>query len=165
MHSDAACPRCGRVLRVPAALTDEVVTCPSCLAMMPNPHGVRRGGLEAEVRREWSVTSVVLAVLIGLCVVGIILSWIGARATPQREQYLGQAILLALCVAGGFAILDLLVVIAIVRFAARKLTPSGSGAAAVGKALGLVLLLIGAIFGVLVLFFFACVAMLADAKV
>jgi hypothetical protein len=160
MSADVTCPRCGRALRIPATLTDEVVTCPNCLAMLPNPHGGNRGGLEAEVRREWSAASVGLAVLIGLCVAGILLLWVGIRTTPQGGHYVGRAIVLALFLAGGFAILDLLVIVALLRFLTRKLAPSGGGIAAVGKLLGLILLLIGVMFGVVVLFFVACHAML-----
>lgn len=156
MSTDVTCPRCQRNVRIPPTLTDEVVTCPACLATLANPHGVtgtRGRGIEADVRREWSAASVLLAVLIALCVVAIVL--VAAFLPDGGSWNLRVPVLLAF----GFAVLDVLVILAGLR-AMWSWAASGPRAESVGKVLALLLASVGVIVGVVILFVVACAALL-----
>jgi hypothetical protein len=105
-----------------------------------------------EVGRGLSLTSIVLAVLIGLCIVGIIVTFV---ATPPGHVA-GLEVLVVLMYF--FAFLDVLVSIAFVRSLWRW-GLSGIRAPSTVRVLGLVGLSFATVAAVVVFFFITCFAL------
>src|SRR5207245_1008065 len=107
------CLKCHTRLRVPDRVTEPTLLCPRCLGQVNNPvAGLKPSvlSLDTDVRRELNLGSIVLAVLIGACSLGVVLSLVLSRSRSVGDQ-IGLALLLMLC----FAALDVLVSIACIR--------------------------------------------------
>ncbi len=86
MSQITICPRCQGHLSVPEGITDRTLLCPRCLGSVDNSfRGVTEdyGGINTDVRREMNVGGIVLAVLIGLCLLGVFA--IAASPRPRGE--------------------------------------------------------------------------------
>jgi hypothetical protein len=73
MSQVTTCPHCHSRLRMPEGVTERTQICPHCLHSVENPlAGVQpaTAGINTDVRRDLSAGTIVLAVLIGLCVIG-----------------------------------------------------------------------------------------------
>jgi uncharacterized membrane protein len=72
MPDTLTCPRCQRRLRLREDDADALLTCPRCLAYVPNPGhaGQGRSGFDRDFRLDNRGGSVLMLVLAGLLVVG-----------------------------------------------------------------------------------------------
>jgi hypothetical protein len=149
------CPHCSTRLRVPDQITDKTLICPRCLADVANPKPgfqIRAMDLDTDVKRGLSVGTIVLLVLIGLCVLGITLSFFGLRS---GKGDLGVGLFFLFC----FGALDALVSIAIIRGLIHW-GISGVRTPSVGKVLGVVFLSLGTVVAAVIFFFFTCFGLL-----
>jgi hypothetical protein len=151
------CPYCSTQVRVPDRITDKTFICPRCLADVDNTKPgfqIQAADINTDVKRDVSIGSIVLAVLIGLCVVGVAVGF--SIPTPQ-EAY--GVFVNAVPMMFAFAGLDVLVSIAIIRGLVRW-SISGSRTPSVGKVLGITFLSLGSIVAVAIFFFGTCMALL-----
>lgn len=95
------CPHCSRRLQVSEQITNKTLICPHCLADVDNPRPgfqIPAADLHTDVKRDMSVVSTVLALLIGLCVLGIAIAFFvglqGRRMGGERGLGSGIASLL-----------------------------------------------------------------------
>jgi hypothetical protein len=168
MSQDVTCPFCGRRLSmqyVAAAGNLSAhepgggeLTCPQCLASFTPPGGVAgwsgRRSAAREVHGDASATHIGLLVFTGLCVTGILLTYLAGRS--QREPILEMFSIAVL-----FAVLDVLVFVQLgLRIWRRPLGPSRDAAQHAGKILGVVFLTIGLAVAVVVFFFAVCFGVL-----
>jgi hypothetical protein len=134
-------------------VTERSSICPHCLGAIDNPvagMAEKDYGINTDVRRDLSVGSIILGILIGLCVLGTIVAF---AATPGRGGYdkLGFALILMFI----FAALDVLVSIACIRAIIRWGT-SGVGHLSAGRVIGLTFLSLGTVVAVVIFFFVTC---------
>lgn len=151
MSHITTCPNCSTRLRVSEQITDKTMICPHCLADVDNPQPgfqIRAADIDTDVKRDVSLVSIALHVLIGLCVLGIAMAFFSPR---QGEQGLGRALWLAML----FVVLDILVGIAIIRVLVRW-GVSGVRTPSAGRVLGITFLSLGTIVAVILFFFFTC---------
>jgi hypothetical protein len=149
------CLKCHSRLRVADCVTEPTLLCPRCLARVDNPvAGVRLSlpSIDTDVRRDLGAGSIALGVLIGLCLLGVALSFVFSKRTV--ESALGFLLFMMLC----FTALDVLVSIACVR-ALWRWGMSGIRTPSVGRILGLTVLSIGTVGAVVVFFFVTCFAL------
>lgn len=158
MNRITTCPHCSTSLRVSEQITDKALICPHCLADVDNPQPgfqIRAADINTDVKRDMRAGSIVLAVLIGLCVLGIVVVCTRAALrstspsipnTPRPESLVFY-----------FAALDVLVSIAIIR--RLVLGISGVRAPSAGRALGIIFLSLGTIVAVTVFLFFTCLSL------
>lgn len=157
MSHIVTCPFCSTQVRVPERNMDKTFICPRCLADVDNSwpgSQIQVANLNTDVRRDVNVGSIVLAVLIILCVIGVVAGFL----IPTPKEAYGvfvNAVPLMFC----FALLDVLVSIAIIRALVRR-SVYGTHAPSVGKVLGIVLLSLGTIVAVIIFFFGTCMALL-----
>jgi hypothetical protein len=140
-------------LRVSEQITDKTLICPHCLVNVDNPRPgaqIQAPDLDTDVRRDVSVGSIVLAVLIGLCVLGIAIAFLSGRGMTGQSS-LSAAFAMAVL----FACLDALVSIAILRGFIRWVA-SGVRTPSIGRSLGIAFLALGTIVAVVIFFFFTC---------
>ncbi len=163
MSQIATCPHCSKRLRVSDQITDKTLICPHCLADVDNPRPgmqIRAPDLDTDVKRDVSVGSIVLAVLIGLCVLGIALAFfVGHHSQGKGEGGLGEGIFSLLLLMNCFGALDILVSIAIIRWLIRRRI-SGVREPSVGRVVGIAFLSLGTVAAVVVFFFFTCVGLI-----
>lgn len=162
MNHVTTCPHCSKRLRVPEQITDKTLICPHCLASVDNPRPaapIRAPEIDTDVKRDVSVGTIVLAVLIGLCLLGIVIAFSRYRAGGGRRPT--DPLSFALLMAFIFSVLDVLVSIAIVRGLVRWGT-SGNRGASVGKILGITLLSLGSVVAAVIFLFFTCVVLVSD---
>jgi hypothetical protein len=84
MSRITTCPHCATRLSVPEGITDKTLICPHCLADVDNAGSgsqIRAADINTDVKRDLNVGCIVLAVLIGLCVIGIAMA-IGNNSIP-----------------------------------------------------------------------------------
>lgn len=151
-----ACRHCSTSLNVPERFTDRTFLCPHCLGEVNNPwpgSSVQAPELDTDVKRDLSVGSWVLAILIGICVLGVLLTLFAPRGSETYE--IEKAIWL-MC---AFAVLDVLVSIALIRRIVRVGT-AGVHSVSVGRVIGLVLLSLGTVVAVVAFFFATCFVMI-----
>lgn len=78
------CPHCSTRLRVSEGITDETLICPHCLADVDNAWSgsqIRAADINTDVKRDMSRASTILAVVIGLCLLGIAIAlFVGLQA-------------------------------------------------------------------------------------
>jgi hypothetical protein len=166
------CPYCSTQVRVPDRQAEKTFICPRCLADVNNPPAqgtiravevepgrpasqIQRAEINTDVRRDLSVGSIVLTVLIGLCVLGI--SIVLFMSTDWGGGY--RSISIAFALMFPFAGLDVLVSIAIIRgFLRRGVFDSDNPG--FGTALGIMFLSLGTIGAVCIFFFFTCLGLL-----
>lgn len=77
MSRITTCPRCCTRISVPEGITDKTLICLRCLAEVNNPwqgSQVRADDINTEVKRDVNVGCMVLAALIGFCVLGWVLA-------------------------------------------------------------------------------------------
>lgn len=151
------CPNCSTQVRVPDRNTDKTFICPRCLADVDStwPVGpIRATSINTDVKRDVSVGSIVLAVLIILCVLGVVL--VLAIASPKSSGYGSPR---EFWLMFPFAALDVLVSIAIIRGLLRRgiFDTRNSG---FGTALGIMFLSLGTIGAVFIFFFFTCLVLI-----
>lgn len=162
MSQIATCPNCSRRLRVSEQITDKTLICPHCLADVDNPRPgtqIRAPELDTDVKRDVSVGSKIIAVLIGLCVLGIALAFfVGHHSQGKGESGLGEGIFSLLLLMNCFGALDILVSIAIIRRLIRRST-SGVPEPSVGRVIGIAVLSLGSVVAVVIFFFFTCVGL------
>jgi hypothetical protein len=152
MSRSTTCPHCSTRLRVSEQVTDKTLICPHCLADVDNPQStfqIQAADIDTDVKRGLSLGSIILAVLIGLCVLGIIMAFLALR-TGKGD--FGAGISLLFC----FALLDALVGIAIVRGLIHW-GISGVRSPSVGRVIGIVFLSLGTMVAAVIFFFFTCV--------
>ncbi len=156
MSRITTCPHCSTRIIVPEGIMYKTLICPHCLAEVNNPwpgSQIRAADLDTDVRRDVNVGSIVLAVLIGLCVLGIALAFWSSRILK------GETSIAALfCMAMLFAGLDVLVSVAIIRGLLRR-RASGIRAPSSRKVLGIVFLSFGTVVAVVIFFFFTCLGL------
>ena len=108
------CPHCSTRFNVSEQITDKTLICPHCLADVDNAgpgSPIRAADINTDVKRHLSAGSIVLAVLIGLCVLGIAIAFYVHRFRDGGEADIGHLFLIA----EFFAALEILVSIAIIR--------------------------------------------------
>jgi hypothetical protein len=152
MSRTTTCPHCSTRLRVPDGITDKTLICPHCMADMDNPQPgfqIRAADIDTDVRRDMNIVSIILAVLIGLCVLGIVIALIVPAKNGDATVFLMMS---------SFGALDVLVSIAIVRGFIRW-GASGTRGPSVGKVFGIMFLALGSIVAVVVFFFFTCLGL------
>lgn len=110
-----------------------------------------------DMKSGMSVGSIVLAVLIGLCVLGIALAFFAGLQSRsiEGEESLGAGISSLLIITTCFGALDVLVSLAIIRGPIRRRI-SVVQAPPVKRVLGITLLSLGTIVAVVIFFFFVC---------
>jgi hypothetical protein len=138
------CPHCSTRLSLSERIADKTLICPRCLADMdnawPGSH-IRADDINTDVKSDLSVGSIVLAVLMGLCVLGMAMA-IGNTAILFAER------LVNLFISG--AALLVLGCIAIIRRRGRR----GND----GETVGTVFLVLGTIVAIAIFGFFCCAA-------
>jgi len=142
MNQIVACPHCSKRLDVPECITEKTVICPHCLADVDNTQPgsqIRAADINTDVKRDLSVGSIVLAVLIGVCVLGIAIAFF----TPKEEPL--DITLLMISFIG----LDFLVSIAIMRVLIRW-GFSGVRVPSAARVFGIVLLSLGTTVAVII---------------
>lgn len=142
MNQIVICPHCSRHLRVSEQITDKTLICPQCFAEVGNPQPgsrIRAPEINIDVKRDENVGCIVLAVLFGLCVLGIAMS-----------SSFGPLIFLG--------VIGLLVIIAMFRSLLRGSAFSAQ-ASAFEKALGILFLVLGTCVAVIIFGLFACAAL------
>lgn len=142
MSRITTCPHCSTRLRVSEQITDKALICPHCLANLDNPQPgsqIRFDDINTDVKRDVSAGCIVLAVLIGLCVLGI--------ATAYFQGNPGIPLL-------GFSCAALALLVSIVIIHLR--TPARSS---VAGACSTAFLVLGAIVGIFIFFAFTCASM------
>lgn len=157
MSQITRCPQCSTRLRVSEQITDKTLICPHCFADMDNPRmggQLRATNINTDVKRGLSVGSIVLAVLISLCVLGII---VGLLIPTPPEAY--GIFVNALPLMFFFAGLDVLVSIVLIRGLIHW-SISGVRTPSVGRMLGIALLSLGSIAAIVIFFFFTCMGLL-----
>lgn len=153
MSRITTCPHCSTRLSVSDGITDKTLICPRCLADVDNARPgsqIRADDINTNVKRDVSVGSIVLAVLIGLCVLGIVVTILAPRSGGRHD--FGPLIQLAYF----FAALDAFVGIAILRGLLRWGT-SGVQSPSVARVVGIAFLWIGTFVAVIIFFFFTCI--------
>ncbi len=151
MNPITTCPHCSARLNVSEQITDKTSICPHCHADMNSPGSgfqVQPADINTNVKRGLSVGSIVLAALIGLCILGITAAYFSTR---EGERGIGRSFYLVIF----FVALDILVGIAIVRVLSRW-GSSGVRPASEARVLGIALLTLGTVLAVIVFFFFTC---------
>ena len=146
MSRITTCPHCSTRLSVSQQITDKTLICPRCLAEVDNVRStsqIQAPQLNTDVKRDLRAASIVLAVLMGLCVLGIALAIWGGMMGSGTMPSDTQAGLLYY----SFFALFVLVCIAIARGLVRR--------GRIGV-LGGILLVLGTIASVVIFFFFAC---------
>ena len=136
MSQITTCPHCSKRLRVSEQITDKTLICPHCLADVDNPQPgfqIRAGDIDTDVKRDVSAVSLVLAVLIGLCVVGVAMALF---VVPPGEE---KVVLMMF----SSAPICVLIPITIIR--------RGSA-----RTCGIVLLVLGTLMAAFIFFFFTC---------
>lgn len=139
MSHIVTCPRCSSQLRVSEQITDKTLICPRCLADMNNPWPtgqIRFADINTDVKREVNEGGIVLAVLIGLCVLGIVLM-------PTRFAYLAY-----------FGVIPVLVLSAIIRLAWKR--TSGTAVSTAQRVVSVLFIVCGTIVAIAIFVFFAC---------
>jgi hypothetical protein len=152
MNRITTCPHCSKRLRVSEQITDKTLLCPHCLAEVDNPQSgfqVPYADLDTDVKRDLSVASIVLVVLIGLCIVGII-----TAIYLFRNPSTALNVLLVSCAA-----LAVLIIVAIVRGLIRW-GRSGARAPVVAALIGIPFLVLGSIAAVILFFIVTCMNIL-----
>lgn len=165
MSTIVTCPNCKTTLRVADDVSSRGV-CPQCFAALDNSGAApvnRAPNLLRDVRRDSSMTSWILLVLIGLCVVGIAVIYAhGQGAFGNRPESLW-----ILPAAYGFGILDVLVFLAAVRPLWRVLLGGIGNASTVGtivRVIGVIVLTVGMILAIVNFFFVVCLGLAATSK-
>lgn len=77
MSRITTCPQCAKRIQVPEGITWKTLICPHCLADVDNawPRSqIRAADLNTDVKRGESMGSIILAVLMGHCVLGIVMA-------------------------------------------------------------------------------------------
>ncbi len=159
MSHIATCPHCSTRLRVADHIADRTLICPHCLAALDNPQPrtqVRATEIDTDVKRGLSAGSVVLALLIGLSIVGIVttFSYLNEKPGIPEERYV-TGFLVLFC----FFALEVLVSIAVVRGLIRWGT-SGARVPSVGKVIGITFLSLGTAAAIVIFFFVTCFGLL-----
>jgi hypothetical protein len=152
--STITCPECNARIHIPPQVGARTI-CPRCVAEIDNPDAdpaAPPAGVAREVGRGLSATSIVLAVLIGLCIVGIIVTYM---ATSPGHMAGLEVLVMSMYL---FALLDVLVSIAFVRSLWRW-GLAGIRAPSAVRVLGLVGLSIATVAAVVVFFFVTCFAL------
>lgn len=153
MSRITTCPHCSTRLSLSERITDKTLICPHCLADVDNPwprSQIRAADINTYVKRDLSAVSIVLAVLMGLCVLGIVVTILAPRSGGRHD--FGPLIQLAYF----FAALDAVVCIAILRGLLRWAT-SGVQSPSLARVVGIAFLWIGTIVAVIIFFFFTCI--------
>lgn len=153
MNRITTCPRCAARFRVSEQITDKTLICPHCLADVDNAwpgSSIRAADINTDVKRDTKVGSIVLAALLGLWVLGMVITFI-APVKHTGEAEISWLSLLMYLSAG----LAVVVGIAFVR----GLTQSGSSddrTPSAGRVLGILFLFLGTIVALALFGFFAC---------
>lgn len=149
------CPHCSARLPASEQITDTTLICPHCHSPVDNPRSgfrLRAADINTNVKRNLSVGSIILLVLIGLCVLGIAAVLVNKwRNKWTGYDKIGYAFLLMWL----FAALDVLVGIAIIRWLYLS-GFSGVRVSTVGGILGVIFLSLGLIVTVVTFFGFTC---------
>jgi hypothetical protein len=111
---------------------------------------IRAANLDTDVKRDISVGSIVLPILIGLCVLGIALAFLSSLGANG-----GASIVLAFTLLFLFAVLEVLVSIAIIRGMVRW-GISGVRSPSAARMLGITFLSLGTVAAVVIFFFCTC---------
>jgi hypothetical protein len=179
MSHITTCPHCSTPFGVSERITDKTLICPHCLADVDNARPgsqIRADDINTNVKRDLSVGSIVLAVLIGLCVFGIlgIGTVFSARRSASRVSSVSESphrfsntplpadntLDLAITLMYLVAALDVLVSIAILRGLIRW-GISGLRTPSVGKVLkvlGIAFLSLGTIVAIVIFSAVTCLS-------
>ncbi len=134
MNQITTCPHCSQCIRVSEQITDKRLICPRCLADVDNPEAgseIQAADLDTDVKQGLSRGSIVLAVLIGLCVVGIVIALL-----RFHDPFNALTLLLVSSTA-----LAVLLIIAIIRWMVRR-SRAGNGGSIVTGALGIAFIIV-----------------------
>jgi hypothetical protein len=138
MNQITTCPRCSSQLRVPEGITWKTINCPQCLAIVDNPHPgtpIQVADLNTDVKRDVKGGCIALAVLIGLCVCGILMA--------TRVAYLVY-----------FGVIPVLVLSAIIRLAWKG--TSGTAVSTAGRVVSVLFIVLGTIVAIVIFVYVAC---------
>jgi hypothetical protein len=158
MNHITTCPHCSKRLRVSEQITDKTLICPHCLANVDNPRPgvqIQAPDLDTCVKRDVSVGTIVLAVLIGFCLLGIAIAFLYDRVGGRSPT---DPISFALLMVFIFSVLEVLVSIAIVHGLVHWGT-SGNRGPSIGRVFGITLLSLVSISAAVIFLFFTCVAL------
>jgi hypothetical protein len=141
MNRITTCSHCATRLRISEQITGKTLICPRCLADVDNPQPglqIRAANINTEVTRDVKGGCLALAVLIGLCVCGIVM--------VTRFAYLVW-----------LGVIPLLVLSAIIRLAWKG--TSGTALSTAQRAVSVLFIVLGTIVAIVIFFFFACAAL------
>lgn len=136
MNKFTTCSNCFTRIRVSEQITDKTLICPHCLANVENSwpgSQIRATDINTDVKRDVSVASIVLPVLIGLCVLGAAMALFVVPPGEAKAELLMFS----------FAPLCILIPITIIR-------------RGISRTCGTVLIALGTIMACLIFFFFTC---------
>jgi hypothetical protein len=153
MSRITTCPHCSSRLSLSERITDKTLICPHCLADLDNPwpgSQIRAADISTDVKRDVNVGSIVVAVLMGICLLGIIMP-------SENKEFSGLFI-------SGAALL-VLVCFAIIRGRDRRdnsrrrdRRDNSGGTAGFVFTVGIVFLVIGTLVAIAIFGFFCCAA-------
>jgi hypothetical protein len=132
------CPHCSKRLRVSEQITAKTLICPHCLVEVNNPQPgihIRVADIDTDVKRDLKGGCIALALLIGLCVCGIVMA--------TRFAYLVWLGVIPVLVLSGIILL------------AWKGT-SGSTASTAGRVVSVLFIVLGTIAALVIFVFAAC---------
>jgi hypothetical protein len=158
MSRITTCPHCSTRIRVSEQITEKTLICPHCLADVDNARSgreIRAAEIDTDVKRDLSVGSIVLMVLIGFCVIGIAIAFFFSLGQSGAAS-IGPALALMFL----FAVLEVLVSIAIIRGMVRW-GISGVRSPSTARVIGITFLSLGTAAAVVIFFFYTCL-FLAD---
>lgn len=153
MNRILTCPHCSTRLQVSEQISDKALICPHCLADVDNPQPgfqIRAADINTDVKRDTKVGSIILALLLGLWVLGMVITFF-APVKHTGEAEINWLSLLMYLSAG----LAVLVGIAFV-YGLTHSDSSGDGTPSAGSVLGILFLFLGTIVAIALFGFFAC---------
>lgn len=136
MSHITTCPRCSTRISVSEGITEKTLICPHCLANVENAwpgSQIRADDINTDVKRDIRAGSIVLAALIGLCVLGTAIALFVVPPGDAKAELLMFS----------FAPLCILIPITMIR-------------RGIPRTCGIVLIALGTIMACLIFFFFTC---------
>lgn len=146
MSPITTCPHCSTRLNVPEGIAYKTLICPHCLADVDNPQPgfqIRAADINTDVKNDLKGGCIALALLIGLCVCGIVMA--------TRFAYLVWLGVIPVLVLSG------------IIYVAWKGT-SGSSVSTAGRIISVLFIVLGTIVAIAIFGFFACAIAISNMK-
>jgi hypothetical protein len=152
MSRITTCPHCATRFHVEERITDKTLICPHCLGDMDNAgpgNQIRAADINTDVKRDLGVGGIILAVLIGLCALGIAIAFLTPKMGDNKSGDTSILLLAYSCAA-----LAVLGSIAIIRWGISSIRGP-----LVVKVFGIAFMVLGTIVAIFIFFFFACASL------